>query len=412
MVPALEGVYNRGVPPRAVVVALWALVAPGCGLIADFPAVPAQRASVAAFVPEFGTAGDAPAPIGAATVSFEVRDASERWLVLLSGLVSSPLVGGDAPTPTTAEIAYAVNGAEQGVAGAGGWAQLGSFQHFVLITGVTGTQTVEVTLRSTTPGTAASVRDLSIVAARLPPGARVYFEELREPAVVMEGTFDLLEYLEVPADVTGRLLVLAVVNASDEPGWNGVGVRIARPGGVFMPETSDYPLLHEHFRNPDPTPRSLFAAWVEDDVGGERRFEAEARAGSSEGATVSLVRLLAIPMDDLRSIDWNIQDHAVQSNSPERETLSELTVEAAESPPYLVVQTVVLGDHIPSVSFFGPHDINDSDISFLDADYTLSFGAFSLQESAGRIDLETIFHCSTGGPWCNARAAASFVIGL
>lgn len=411
MVLDQEAVYNRGVTSRIVVAALCALLAPGCRLVADFPADPSAGVE-SRFVADFATSDDEAAPIDDATVTFEVRDASEQWLVLLSGLVRSPLLETEPPTPTTAEISYSVNGAVQGVAGAGGWTQLGSFQHFALITGVTGTRTVEVTLDSTTDGATASVENLSVVAARLPPGARVFSEELRDRVDVDEGSFERLTDLEVPADVTGELLVLAVVNATDEPGYNGVHVRIERPGGVFMPELSDDPLLQEHFRNPDSTPRSLFAAWVEDDVGVERRFVAQARAGNSEGATVTLVRLLAIPLGDLRSVEWDLQDHATYTNNTTEETLSEVTVSAADAPPYLLVQTVVLGDYIPTVYFYGPRRVEYEDITFVDADYTLSFGTFALQETTERIDLEVVYHGSTGGPWCNARAAASFVIGL
>jgi hypothetical protein len=411
VVPEPKAVYNRGVQVRAVVVALWALLGPGCRLIADFPADPSAGVE-SSFVEDFRTSGDEPAAIDDATVTFDVGDASERWLVLLSGLVRSPLLETETLTPTTAEISYTINRAPQGVAGAGGWTQLGSFQHFALVTGVTGTQTVEVALGSTTDGATASVEDLSVVAARLPSGARVFSEELTERGEVDGGSYELLTHLEVPADVTGDLLVLAVVNATDEPGYDGVHVRIERPGGIFMPELSEDPLIFDHFRNPDETPRSLFAAWVEAAGDGERRFEVQAQAGNSRGATVTLVRLLAIPLGDLRSVAWDIQDHATYTNNENDETLSEVTVSAPDAPPYVIVQTVVLGDYIPTVYFFGPHRIEYEDITFVDADYTLSFGTFALQETTEPIDLEIIYHGSTGGPWCNARAAASFVIGL
>lgn len=181
---------------------------------------------------EQSTASASFVDVPGSTLTFTPGNASETWLVLVSGVMRSNNVN-----PTTVEMQLNINGAAASLWGHqtnNGTAPNGAgFLIPERITGTAATQTVQPQFRAAA-GTS-YVSSLRVVAALVPPGADFQFAETDAVAQQMGSNLNLQALTFTPSSA-GDYLILGSLAQHENPGGSTVQCWLLDDGGQLHPD--------------------------------------------------------------------------------------------------------------------------------------------------------------------------------
>lgn len=295
--------------------------------------VPSARIHKTEQLTEQGTASTTFVDIPGTTLTFTPGDASETWLVFASGVMRSNMT-----TENANQMQLVINGAavdlwshqniDAGVPNGAG------FLTFDRITGVTGTQTVNLQHRATAGTTYAG--SLRVVAALLPPGADFQFTET-DALTQQTGANLTFETLAFTPPGAGNYLIFGKLSHHETPGGSTVqswleddaeGLHPNAPAGTRMSNARAawQPMFVCFRRNLPATPRTF-------------RLRGTSSAMGVEASEWRYRRMMALRTDAWETAEYSESLDLSTTTSAAFQTKNALTTAVPPGPrDYLVVQ--------------------------------------------------------------------------
>jgi hypothetical protein len=299
----------------------------------------AQAQFVKTNVASFSTSSTTFTPVTGGSLTFTPGTTSEIWIILVSARLMSTQT---ASFTLSAEARYRVNAVEHGIGGIlNSAANKGaSWQHFYRVTGTTAAQTVQVDLRDDS-GATATIADLQIIAFPLPSGADFRYTE-NEAIRAIPSPWTTYETLGFTPSSPGTYLVMALANATEDPGTGGIGIRFEHPAATYWPDMSGGNRL-QYMSNTRIPWQSFFLARAVSLTATPQSFNLQATGDLAPGSQIAYTRIMAFRTDVFDLFESQADTGITSTTSTTPVVRSTLTTAA---PPtardYVVIQSQVI----------------------------------------------------------------------
>jgi hypothetical protein len=222
-------------------------------------------------------------------LTFTPRSTAEVWLLLLSAQLSSSLTD-----QISAEIRYTVNGVERGMGGMQNMAadRPAPWLHLHHVTATVEPQEVRVWLRVADGAYTAGVNNLRIVAFPLPSGVDFQFIGDDDTHAVPASVWTDFATLSFTPPAPGRYLIMSIVNGSEEPGEDNLGIRVLDPAGTVWPEGSNSGFINNRWNW-----TSFLFARVQQLEATPQTYRLQGHGASVSGSTLCYPRVMAFRLD-------------------------------------------------------------------------------------------------------------------